>query len=111
MTEELGKLTECENQVLLVVWELEGLSDTCLGGIIAEVNRRYTHEWKAQTVATFLSRIVRKGYLSTEKKGRRYCYHPTLTLEQYQEHRLLEMLEELFRGDVEQMAERIKGCI
>lgn len=106
--DEMASLTESEEKVIITIWELEKTSDACVTGIMAGVNQKYDRDWKVQTVSTFLARMVKKGCLSAEKKGRGKCYHPTFTLEQYQGYCLMEITENLFQGDAEQMEERWK---
>ena len=68
----------------------------------AAVNMR-GHEWKPQTVSTFLIRLVKKGYVSTYRKGRYFYYVPVVPLEEYQKRECEKMLQRLFLGDCSKM--------
>ena len=70
----LRKLTECELQVMKIIWEKE--REMNLQEILKEVNLKYGKDWKPQTVSTFLARLVRKGYLNMYRSGRTFLYTP-----------------------------------
>ncbi len=77
----LEKLTNCEKLVMKVIWETEeeiGLTD-----IMDILTGKYHKDWKPQTVSTFLSRLIRKGYVSNYRKGRIFLYHILISKEQY----------------------------
>lgn len=93
------KLSECEEQILIAVWKSE--EQACLKVVQADVNSRFAHEWKSQTVSTFLSRLVQKGYLKMERKGRNAYYHPEISLEQYRKVKLQSLLKIMYDDDVE----------
>ena len=40
-------------------------------------------KWKAQTVNSLLLRLVKRGFLRTEKKGKERMYFPTVSKEDY----------------------------
>ena len=65
----------CEEEVYVELCRME--EPPALEEMRAAVNMR-GHEWKPQTVSTFLIRLVKKGYVSTYRKGRYFYYqHPT----------------------------------
>lgn len=91
------KLSECEEQVMSVIWTSENAPD--LKYVRAEVNARFDHEWAPQTVSTFLMRLVKKECLSMKRKGRYFYYHPEVSLEQYRKEKLQSLVEMFFDGD------------
>lgn len=93
------KLSECEEQVMVTVWSSKEAPSS--KEVQADVNKRFGNEWKAQTVSTFLYRLVEKGYLRSERKGRGAYYYPKITLQQYREERIRELLDLLYSGDIE----------
>lgn len=95
----MEKLSVCEEQILLCVMQMKKASG--LRDVINGVNERYGHDWKTQTVSTFLSRTVKKGYLKATGKGKSTLYYPVNTLEEYQKEKLQKLLEELFDDDTE----------
>ena len=63
-------LSECEVLVMKVIWQnSEAMS---IQEITSRINQRYGKDWKVQTVSTFLSRAVKKGYLEMRRKGRTF---------------------------------------
>lgn len=49
--ENMIKLSECEEQTMLAVWKSE--KQPCLKTVQADVNSRFMHDWKSQTVSIF----------------------------------------------------------
>ncbi len=74
-------LTDCEVLVMKVIWS----DNTAMSiqEITAKINQRYQKDWKVQTVSTFLSRVVKKGYLEMKRSGRTFYYYPQVTQEEY----------------------------
>lgn len=95
----MKKISECEEQTMSVIWNSDKALD--LQPIRNEVNARFNHEWAPQTVSTYLQRLVKKGYLRMERKGRYTYYHPAVPLEQYRKEKLRSLVDVLYSGDVE----------
>lgn len=95
------KLSECEEQVMTVIWTSESEVEPDLKYVRAEVNARFNHEWAPQTVSTYLGRLVKKEYLTFKRKGRNSVYETLVELEQYRKERLQGLVEMLYGGDVE----------
>lgn len=93
------KLSECEEQVMAVIWTSEREPD--LKYVKAEVNARFGHEWAPQTVSTYIQRLAKKGYLSFTRKGRDVFYETSVDMEGYRINRLQNLVETLYGGDVE----------
>lgn len=75
------ELTGCELLVMKVIWGSDEILS--IQEIVSEINRVYQKNWKTQTVSTFLSRIVKKGYLDMQRKGRSFYYYPQITEDEY----------------------------
>jgi BlaI family penicillinase repressor len=58
-----------------------------------------TH-WKPKTIHTLLSRLVQKGALTFEKKGREYLFQPAVTAEQCEHEAASSFLDRFFDGDL-----------
>lgn len=84
-------LTECEVVVMKVIWE----SDEVLSvqEITSRINLEYKKDWKLQTVSTFLSRAVKKGYLDMKRNGRSFDYYPLVTEEEYGRREIIKCVE------------------
>jgi predicted transcriptional regulator len=83
-------LTECELLVMKAVWDSE--EELSLMEIMDRVNAQRHKAWMPQTVSTFLSRLVKKRYLSSYRKGRQFFYEILIPLEEYKERLAWEYL-------------------
>ena len=75
------ELTDCELLVMKVIWGTEEAMS--IQEIAAKVNQVYKKSWEKQTVSVFLGRIVKRGFLRSERKGRHFFYYPTVSEEEY----------------------------
>lgn len=62
-----------EWEVLRVVWSLEKATSRAISEILLE-----KEAWANATTKTLLGRLVKKGYLKTEKEGNRFIYSATV---------------------------------
>lgn len=90
-TTEITKITDCERLVMLVIWDA-GLQ-LSMQEICAEVNKHFNKNWATQTTSTFLARLVRKGFLSMQRKGRVFYYTPLVTKQDYIENTIPQLLK------------------
>ncbi len=58
-----------------------------------------TH-WKPKTIQTLLTRLVRKGALRFEKKGREYVFHPLVSAEDSEHALTRSFLGRFFGGEL-----------
>jgi len=73
------QLPEAEFSVMQTIWEQETpISSRCVAELLKPVK-----SWKQQTVYTLLSRLVEKGFLSSEKQGWERYYTPLIKREDY----------------------------
>lgn len=79
--ENFERMTECEQLVMKTIWDSD--EEISLLEIQKRVNSKYHKTWKPQTVSTFLSRLVRKGYLCSYQHGRIFLYQILVSLEDY----------------------------
>ena len=64
-----------------IIWLAD--HELVLNEILRAANEDYAKAWKPQTVSTYLSHLVQKGYLSMEREGK-YCkYSPLVSLKVY----------------------------
>lgn len=99
------KLSDCEEQVLLTVYGVQETSST--RELCDMVNEKFHHEWTQQTVSTFIARLIKKGYLTRDKKGRYCIYKAAVPLEEYRRMKLLELVERIFDGSGETLREYV----
>lgn len=85
------ELTDCELLVMKVIWATEDAMS--IQEIAAKVNQVYNKSWEKQTVSVFLGRIVKRGFLRSERKGRHFFYYPTVSEEEYAKKEVLKCAE------------------
>ncbi len=93
------KLSETEMEVMQIIWASgHPMTSSELLDIFA---RDKGKEWKGQTMATFLARLVEKGVLiSTKQQGRTNIYEPCISLEEYRSQEAKSLLKTLYEGSV-----------
>ena len=87
-------LTERELEIMQVVWDVQ---EARLGDIQAALNR-HGDPVAASTVATQLTILVNKGYLTQTGRHGRYLYVPTCTREQATKNLLDDFLDRVGLG-------------
>lgn len=75
----LKRLPDAEFEIMKVVWDNEPPITTNM--IMEQLGNK--KEWKAQTVLTLMVRLVERGFLRTEKKGKERTYYPLIKKEDY----------------------------
>lgn len=85
------KLTPIEEKVMMVIWDSDG--KPYLSEIVKEINERYGKDWRPQTISTYLAHLVRKGYLSFERKGKVFLYTPLVDKKSFCKQQLKNMYE------------------
>ena len=93
------KLSAAEYEIMECVWELG--RPVSSADILQTVGAQ--HGWKAPTVLTFLSRLVEKGLLVTEKQGKMRSYTAAVTREAYKNEETREFLARLYNGSVQNL--------
>jgi len=68
---EMPQITESEWRVMKTLWSEGPLSGN---QVVDELLERT--EWSPRTIKTLLNRLIKKGALRFEKKGREYIYFP-----------------------------------
>lgn len=78
-----AKASSAEWEVMKVIWNLEEATSRNVSDILYE-----RFEWENATTKTLLGRLVKKGYLKTEKDGNRFIYTPTVSEDESVERRV-----------------------
>ena len=85
-------LTRAEEQVMKVVWQLEG------GLLMDIVDNMPPPKPHKNTVATILKTLVDKGFVRIEHVGRIHKYHAPLSKAEYSKNTLTNMARGYFEG-------------
>ena len=94
MTEK-KRLPDAELAVMQAIWENgkeAGRSD--LDAALC------AHNWNANTINTYLTRLCEKGYLTVRREGRNNLYTPIVSKEEYLQYDSRETLGRLYGGSV-----------
>ena len=95
-------ISESEWQVMKVVWS--GPPKT-LPEILSAL--QFTG-WSKTTIQTYLSRLVKKGALTTQRQGKGYLYYPTLSQSQCQIEQSRSFLHRVYDGS---LSKRVLGFV
>lgn len=90
----MQKLSESELSIMMKIWDAN--RPLYLEEIIELLKE---HNWAESTVRNFLSRIIDKGYLRTEKDGRKNVYIP-LVSQDYINKKSKGIIEKLYDNSV-----------
>jgi predicted transcriptional regulator len=98
---QVQKLSDTELELMEAIWECTApVTSTELLRMFAQKGK----EWKAQTISTFLSRLVDKGALTAARHdGRTNKYAPRITPEEYKLLETQHVLNGLYQGSVKNL--------
>jgi predicted transcriptional regulator len=95
-------VTEAESEVLAALWRRGPLTPARL--VEAVKSRR---DWGDATIKTLLGRLMQKKAVRSQREEGRLLYHPLITREIYVAGEVEALVERLFEGDPEKLAEHI----
>ena len=93
---KLGRLSEVEMEIMQTIWGL-ATPVTVAQLLVIFQDRK---GWKNSTVTTMLERIIAKGFLCKEMKGKTNYYNIVATLEDYQKQEGRSIISSLYGGSV-----------
>ncbi len=96
------ELFEGEWAILEVVWQRE----PCAAPTVQE-SLRESKGWAYTTVKTMMDRMVRKGFLTTERVRNLYLYRSAITRAQAQRNELLRTAQRAFGGALTPMMQSL----
>lgn len=89
---------EAELEIMKVVWKANApIGSAAIGKAVEEKG------WKRTTIATFLARLVEKGALSAERRGKAWYYTPILTAKEYKKSQVKSLIKNLFDGSAQNL--------
>lgn len=94
----LPQISEAEYEVMKTVWRYAPITTN-------EVTDRMlkTTDWSPKTVQTLLKRLVSKGALTYEKRGRMFVYSPVFPEEAYLRQKNTSFLRRYYNGNLPAM--------
>lgn len=93
----IQQVSDSELELMKIVWASGG---TALYAHIMEELAKAGRTWQKNTVITLLSRLVEKGFLKTNKIGRRNEYVAIVSEADYQAVQTQSFLNKLYDGNV-----------
>lgn len=69
-------ISDAEWEVMRVVWTTHPITSKEIGNILED-----KMQWKLATTKTLIGRLVKKGMLKTEPRGRQFDYYPAVSEE------------------------------
>ena len=93
---EKRQLSDSELELMRVIWSRGGRARFAQ---VMETLAGQWKDWKANTVLTFLSRLVEKEMLAVEKNGRLNVYVALLREEDYADQQTRSFLDKVYGGN------------
>ena len=91
------QVSDSELVLMQLIWEKGG---TALFAEVIDAVGQKKLEWKYNTVLTFLSRLVEKGFLTTNKIGRRNEYKAVVSEQEYHATQTKMFVDKVYDGNV-----------
>ena len=92
-SKNIKRLAPSERDIMNAVWEND--TPVCVNDLFTLLK---DSEWKYTTIATFLTRLEKKGFLKREKKGERNFYFAAISYEDYLSSQADEFIEDMYGG-------------
>ena len=89
-------LAPSEGLIMKCLWESR--QDLTVYELTERLREQYGKEYANNTVATFLTILMKKGFVSRYKKHHPHQYHPEITMEDYMEAQLEDLKDEWYDG-------------
>ncbi len=90
---QVPKISEAEWTVMRVFWKL---GDATTGEVIAELEGKT--EWKPKTIQTLIGRLVKKGALTFQKRGRDHLYRAAIDEKTCEHEASRSFLDRVYEG-------------
>ncbi len=100
MVHQIQKWSETELELMEVIWSC---TPPVTSSELLDMFNEKGKAWKAQTISTFLSRLVDKGALTVTRQGRTNYYEPLLLPEDYKLQKTKTVLDGLYQGSVKNL--------
>lgn len=94
---DMPKISEAEYEIMKAVWKNAPISTNEVVELFEGGN------WSPKTVQTLLARLVKKGALGYEKRGRVFVYLPLIDEEEYRREESSSFLKKFYNGALNSM--------
>lgn len=98
MSDSSKSISEAELEIMKVLWNIgEPVTAQQVSESLKNKN------WKYSTIATLFGRMVDKGTVSYEKRGRFYYYTPLISEQEYKSEQTKSFIGKLYNGSVKNL--------
>ena len=94
---DMPKISESEYEIMKAVWKNAPISTNEVVELFEGGN------WSPKTVQTLLARLVKKGAIGYEKRGRVFVYSPLIDEEEYRREESSSFLKKFYNGALNSM--------
>lgn len=91
-------ITDSEYSIMKILWNSTEKMTVSQVASLLDGN-----DWTASTVSTFLQRLLKKGVVSCDKKGKTNLYYPSLVQSEYDLNETESFLSKIYKGSVKNM--------
>ena len=103
MMENKKRLPDSELKLMMIIWDAgEPVASPYILDKLAG-----DKDWAKTTVLNFLARLVDRGYLSTQKRGRFHYFLPLVSKEDYQRMESISFLERVHQNSLKSLISAI----
>lgn len=92
----MQQISNCELELMKIIWSSKGKA--LYADLVKALEEKGT-PWTKNTIITLCSRLVDKGFLKTNKIGRRNEYTSVISEAEYQATQTQDFLEKIYEGD------------
>ncbi|HBA97631.1 MAG TPA: transcriptional regulator [Lachnospiraceae bacterium] len=95
---ENKKISDAELEIMKIIW-----TSNCplMFAQITDALQNTGINWQKNTLITLLSRLMDKGYLKANKRGRKNEYIPLITEQEFQSVQTKNFVDRVYKGDVQ----------
>lgn len=93
----MQQISTSEAELMKIIWDNGGMA---LYSFIMDELGKKENPWKKNTVLTLLSRLMEKGFLCTNKIGRRNEYVSLISEQEYLAEQAKGFVRNVYEGDV-----------
>lgn len=91
-------ITGSEYEIMKILWENGGKMS------VAQVTAKHSdNDWTASTVSTFLQRLLKKGVVLCEKKGKTNLYFPGISQDKYDFEETENFIAKIYKGSAKSL--------
>jgi BlaI family transcriptional regulator, penicillinase repressor len=104
---QFKELSETEKEIMDVLWELD--TPIATADLLSFFNNERKKDWKTQTISTFLARLVKKGFVISETKGRGTIHSFAVSEEEYNQLKAKSILKMMYKGSIKNFLVALYG--